>query len=36
MKFTPYPYQKQAIRWIIDHPAAGLFLEMGLGLEARR
>lgn len=31
MKFTPYPYQKRAIQHILDHPSAGLFLEMGLG-----
>ncbi len=31
MKFTPHPYQEHAIEHIIDHPGAGLFLEMGLG-----
>lgn len=34
MKFTPHAYQQHAIRWIIDHPEAGLFLEMGLGKTA--
>ena len=32
MKYKPYPYQQKAERWIINHPACGLFLEMGLGL----
>jgi hypothetical protein len=31
MKFIPHGYQLHAIRWNVDHPAAGLFLEMGLG-----
>ena len=31
MRYKPYPYQIRAHNWIIDHPAAGLFLEMGLG-----
>ena len=31
MIFTPYEYQETAIDWIIDHPAAGLFLSMGMG-----
>src|SRR5690554_5105638 len=31
MKFTPHKYQEIAIGKIIDTPAAGLFLEMGLG-----
>ena len=31
MKFNPYPYQRRAIQHILDHPAAGLFLDMGLG-----
>ncbi len=26
-----HEYQKAAVRHIIEHPAAGLFLEMGLG-----
>lgn len=26
-----YPYQKAGVRWILDHKACGLFLEMGLG-----
>lgn len=31
MHFRPYPYQEAAIQWIIDRPAAGLFLSMGMG-----
>lgn len=31
IKFTPYPYQKAGINWVIDHPAAGLFWGMGTG-----
>jgi hypothetical protein len=31
MKFIPHEYQRIAIKKIIDTPAAGLFLEMGLG-----
>ena len=31
MKFTPYAYQQRAIQHILEHPAAGLFLDMGLG-----
>lgn len=31
MNFTPYQYQRTAIQWIIDRPAAGLFLGMGMG-----
>lgn len=26
-----YPYQQAGKQWILDHPACGLFLEMGLG-----
>jgi SNF2 family DNA or RNA helicase len=29
--FTPYPHQEAGIRWILDHPAAGLFWGMGTG-----
>jgi SNF2 family DNA or RNA helicase len=29
--FAPYPHQQAGIRWIIDHPAAGLFWGMGSG-----
>ena len=29
--YTPHPYQKQAIEWILDNPSCGLFLDMGLG-----
>lgn len=31
MIFKPHEYQKRCIRFILDHPAAGLFLDMGLG-----
>lgn len=31
MKFIPHEYQQRAIDFIIEHPAAGLFLDMGLG-----
>lgn len=31
MKFKPHDYQKTAIQYILDHPACGLFLDMGLG-----
>lgn len=31
MKFIPHEYQRTAIEKIIATPAAGLFLEMGLG-----
>ena len=31
MKFVPYPYQGAAIRWVLDRPASGLFLGMGMG-----
>lgn len=30
-KFTPYPYQRAAIEWVMEHPYCGLFMEMGLG-----
>lgn len=29
--FSPYPYQQYAQNRIIDTPAIGLFLDMGLG-----
>ena len=29
MKFRPYEYQQTAIKWIIDNPRCGLFLDMG-------
>ena len=29
--FHPYPYQQFCIQHIIDHPAAGLFVDMGMG-----
>lgn len=31
MKFKPYPYQQYCIDRIVNDPAVGLFLDMGLG-----
>lgn len=31
MKFSPWNYQEYAINHIIEHDAAGLFLDMGMG-----
>jgi hypothetical protein len=31
MRFIPHEYQKRAIGKIVETPACGLFLEMGLG-----
>lgn len=31
MKFIPHPYQAYAIERILEQPAIGLFLDMGLG-----
>lgn len=31
MKFTPHPYQEYCIKYLLERPAAGLFLDMGLG-----
>lgn len=31
MQYKPYDYQKTAMRWIIEKPRCGLFLDMGLG-----
>lgn len=31
MIFHPYPYQAAAVQWILDRPACGLFLGMGMG-----
>ena len=31
MKFKPHDYQRQAIRFIHDHPEAALFLGLGMG-----
>ena len=30
-EYKPYPYQEYAAQQIIDNPAIGLFLDMGLG-----
>lgn len=29
--FKPHGYQERGIRWILDHPSAGIFLPMGAG-----
>lgn len=34
MKYKPYQYQAYAEQFILDHDAAGLFLDMGLGKTA--
>ena len=34
MKYTPYPYQAFAEKFVLEHKAAGLFLERGLGKTA--
>lgn len=34
MKFDPHPYQRAAVRWVLDHPRCCLFLDMGLGKSA--
>lgn len=31
MKYSPHPYQKQAIQHVLDNPKSGLILDMGLG-----
>lgn len=31
MRFEPHDYQKRCIEFILEHPEAGLFLDMGLG-----
>lgn len=31
MEFVPHKYQEKAIDFVIENPAAGLFLDMGLG-----
>lgn len=34
MQFTPRPYQAPAIKFLLDTPKAGLFLDVGLGKSA--
>ena len=34
MQFHPHKYQQYAIEWILTHPVAALFLDMGLGKTA--
>ena len=34
MRFEPHEYQQHAVQWVLDKPACGLFLEMGLGKTA--
>lgn len=31
MRFVPHDYQKTAVRWILEKPRCGLFLDLGLG-----
>ena len=31
MKWQPHNYQKRAVKWLLQHPEAALFLEPGLG-----
>ena len=31
MRFIPHDYQRFCIDYVLDRPAAGLFLDMGLG-----
>ena len=31
MKYQPHEYQKYATEFILDHPIAAVFLQMGLG-----
>ena len=31
MKYQPHDYQKYATRFIVEHPIAAVFLQMGLG-----
>lgn len=31
MRYRPYSYQEAAIQWVLDRPASGLFLGMGMG-----
>lgn len=31
MKWTPHPYQRRMVRWILERPAAGLFAKPGSG-----
>lgn len=31
MRYEPRPYQDYAETFVLNHPAAGLFLDMGLG-----
>ena len=31
MNYVPHDYQLTAKQWVLDHPEAGLFLDMGLG-----
>ena len=31
MKFAPHEYQRYATEYILNHPVAAIFLDMGLG-----
>lgn len=30
-RWNPWPYQKRAMKWVLEHPQAALFLDPGLG-----
>jgi hypothetical protein len=32
--WVPHPYQRRAVKWLIEHPEAALFLDPGLGKTA--
>ena len=36
MKFIPHEYQQYCIDYIKTHPVSALFLDMGLGTQARQ
>ena len=31
MRYNPHEYQRYVTRFIIDHPVAAVYLQMGLG-----
>lgn len=31
MKYSPHDYQKFAVNFILEHPIAAIFLDMGMG-----
>ena len=36
MKFTPHGYQNEGVDFILEHKAAALFWDMGLGKTERK